>query len=421
MKRSKLHGVKIFQDDNKITTLPDNFQSLDDSFCSLFQTHEWYRKLLSDERIRRYADNILSSLNDLTIRKDLFKKVKDTDWLNVSLLRFSEANSILNTRWVMTPSFIYNYTFNWQSVGTVNFDFEYNSILPYRTNVLIGKNWSWKTTLLASLANTLVGYWDDIYWNISKIPKYSKVIAISYSVFDNFKTPQSANPDISYIYCWLRNSEESNSINTTILWERFIKWLSIIEKKWQKNIWNYLLQDLFDNEINLDLPLQNYTLLSSWQKILVTIFTEILANIEQRSLLLFDEPETHLHPNIIFKLIKVLNKILEDYNSYLVIATHSTIVLQQIPSQNVILLNRSWSYVSVSGLTEESFWENFSTITKEVFWNYESTDIFYKEVFNEASERFTEEEILKAFNNRLNLNAKIYLKNIFNQKENEKN
>jgi predicted ATP-dependent endonuclease of OLD family len=54
--------------------------------------------------------------------------------------------------------------------------------------------------------------------------------------------------------------------------------------------------------------------------------------------LLFDEPETHLHPSIIFKLINTLNKLLDDYDSYLIIATHSPIVIQQIPSKKVMIL-----------------------------------------------------------------------------------
>lgn len=55
------------------------------------------------------------------------------------------------------------------------------------------------------------------------------------------------------------------------------------------------------------------------------------------SLLLFDEPETHLHPNMIFKLVKSLYKILETEESYAIIATHSPIIIQQVPSKNILI------------------------------------------------------------------------------------
>ncbi|USN56073.1 MAG: AAA family ATPase [Candidatus Peribacteria bacterium] len=72
------------------------------------------------------------------------------------------------------------------------------------------------------------------------------------------------------------------------------------------------------------------------------------------SLLLFDEPETHLHPNMIFRLMKVLNKILETYDSYAIIATHSAIVIQQIPSKHVMVLKNEDEELSVSRLPFES-------------------------------------------------------------------
>jgi len=72
---------------------------------------------------------------------------------------------------------------------------------------------------------------------------------------------------------------------------------------------------------------------------LITILSEIISNIEENSLILFDEPETHLHPNMIFKLLKVMYSLLDDNNSYLIIETHSPIVLQQIPSKNVQIID----------------------------------------------------------------------------------
>ena len=175
-----------------------------------------------------------------------------------------------------------------------------------------------------------------------------------------------------------------------------------------------MLRDLLDEtDILFDNILETYFRYSSGQKILITILSEIISNIEENTLILFDEPETHLHPNMIFKLLKVMYSLLDDYNSYLIIATHSPIVLQQIPSKNVQIIDILWN----RKLNIESFWNNFSEITKEVFWNYEEDDILYKEIFKKLIEKnFLEDQILEMFNDRLNLNSRIYLKSLFNRK-----
>ncbi len=106
-------------------------------------------------------------------------------------------------------------------------------------------------------------------------------------------------------------------------------------------LWQHILKDLLGGAVIDPSGVRSaFTNMSSGQKLLVTIFSEILANIEQKSLLLFDEPETHLHPNMTFKLIKALSNLLETYDSYGVLATHSPIVLQQIPSKYVRIIER---------------------------------------------------------------------------------
>ena len=56
--------------------------------------------------------------------------------------------------------------------------------------------------------------------------------------------------------------------------------------------------------------------------------TELVCNIEKESLILFDEPEIHLHPNAIANVMRMFSKLLEEYDSYAIFATHSPIILQ---------------------------------------------------------------------------------------------
>ena len=48
--------------------------------------------------------------------------------------------------------------------------------------------------------------------------------------------------------------------------------------------------------------------------------------------LLFDEPELHLHQNATANTMRMFYRLLEEFNSYAIIATHSPLIIQEIPS-----------------------------------------------------------------------------------------
>ena len=152
--------------------------------------------------------------------------------------------------------------------------------------------------------------------------------------------------------------------------------------------------------------------MSSGQSILMYVVTEILANIREDSLVLFDEPEMHLHPNAISKLVTMLNQILERFDSYAILATHSPIILQEMPSKNVLVFERTGDIPSVRGLGIESFGENITTITKNVFETV-NTEPNYKTVLKNLSKTRTFDEVSILFNERLSLNSEIYLKSCY--------
>lgn len=400
---------KKYEEDYWHIIIPSTFKKLSWSFCSIFNSNETYR-LLDTESLKQYKKTILNSLNEVTYNKHILAKFKNIYWFSTSLLRDSEPYSRVQNIENTFLSFWFKND-NWD----ILFDFE-KSELPFRINTLIWKNWSWKTTLLSSIANELIKY-NPFESLLTSRPSFSKIIQVSYSVFDSFTIP-SKDDDFKYIYCWLRNDE--GKIDMLSLQKRLSISLEDIEKKWKKSIFTYLLRELLDEDnIEFDSIIETYIKYSSWQKILITILSEIISNIEENSLILFDEPETHLHPNMIFKLLKIMYSLLDDNNSYSIIATHSPIVLQQIPSKNVQIIDSFWN----RSLNIESFWDNFSEITKEVFWNYEEEDVLYKSIFRKLVEKdFIEDEILEMFNNGLSLNSRIYLKTLFNlKKKNEEN
>lgn len=402
--------LKILDHTNKssIKSVPIQFEQLPSNFYSLFQTKEYYKRINS---IVPRKFNILKQLNDISYNRDLLNEIKYNYRYKKSLLRSPEAHAIM----LEGPK---SYSFSFKNINeknnprSIEFNFHQNEILPYRINAIIGKNGCGKTTLLAKIAEKLTLYEDEEnnqYFD--NRPNFSKVLTISYSVFDKFEIPD--NSHFSYQYCWLRT--KNNSIATEQEQkEQLEKDIEAIENKHMIEIWKSLLAEISEEYIDINNVHSFLDKLSSWQKILVIVFSEVLAHIEENSLLLFDEPETHLHPNILFKLIKMLHQVLSDYDSYIIIWTHSPIVIQQIPQQYVnIIHNDSWiRYVSQP--TIETFWENFSTITKDIFWDYESRDIIYKDVFEWLKKNGkSKKDIEESFWLTLSLNAQVFLDNLF--------
>lgn len=415
--------VKILNEKEKNTSLPQNFKNLDHSYCSVMSEQETYNDL---KKITwKYYNTILKALNDITFSREAYERFQHHQWLKDSLLRESATFSLVSEKYEIDTQdwlfFAMNYLWS-----IINFNFNYEKIVPHRIKALIWKNWCGKTRLLWELANGIIRSKEEEFKDyFAKRPIVSKVVTISYSAFDNFSIPKD-NEKISYAYCWLRKSISEVSyeiISRKELRSKFQTMLAMLEEKENLNFYKYHVKDIFEDSIDTVKNIEaSFDRMSSWQKILALYFWEIIIHISStpNSLLLFDEPETHLHPNMIFRLMKVLNKILETYDSYAIIATHSAIVIQQIPSKHVMVLKNEDEELSVSRLPFESLWENFSNITKEIFGNYENDDIYYVELFKTLINKgIKKEDILNAFGNKLSLNARIYLKSLIDKEENE--
>ena len=158
--------------------------------------------------------------------------------------------------------------------------------------------------------------------------------------------------------------------------------------------------------------------LSSGQSIILFIITELIAKIRFDSLILYDEPETHLHPNAISQLVNTVYHLVHLFKSYCIIATHSPLIIQEIISKNVYVVEREGNYSSIRRIGIESFGENLSILSEEVFGNREipkQYQIILKEM---VESRLTYEQIkerLEYGQIPLSINASIYLKSLLNE------
>ncbi|MFP3835922.1 AAA family ATPase, partial [Chryseobacterium sp. SIMBA_028] len=75
--------------------------------------------------------------------------------------------------------------------------------------------------------------------------------------------------------------------------------------------------------------------MSSGHAIIILTLARLVATVEDKSLIIIDEPESHLHPPLLSLFIKSLSDLLYVKNGVAILATHSPVVLQGIPKSCV--------------------------------------------------------------------------------------
>lgn len=458
--------VKIHSNEDPFTrnVIPDSFTQLDDNYCSLGQSMNYYRTL--SQLPEDVYKGILIGLQDIVLNKDIYENFPNKEGINDSLFRSSEANKVFKSAYEKyflekeIEDEIFNFSFKYHAPyspfeNTINFDFEESSFLPNRVNILVGKNGTGKTQLLSKFADALCGQSKEAkeLFTPPQIPLFSKVIAVSFSAFDDFRKPyereESPNEinneslhdedttleieiDIlsekrklnNYVYCGIQD-DKGKTLSLSELKQNSKKnFLKILEREENSNHKIKYLDKWKNALLNMEIPTkyldEPYELfnssLSSGQSILVSTITEVIANIEDESILLFDEPELHLHPNAVSNLVRMLYQLLEEFNSYAIISTHSPLLIQEIPSLYINKLERTEEdLLLISKLSIETFGENISAIVNEVF-NVREVESNYKSLLKKAISNKSFEEIIEMFPNGLSLHAMTYLNIIYNQK-----
>lgn len=440
----KIGGLKIYHydlDEKRTETyhhavsllMPSEVVRLDDKFCSLGQSLSYYQNLKTYFP-ESYVE-ILERLNDIAVQPTLKEKFINEHGVQTSLLRESSAEKALNEADHLLEtdrlkqkdmSFSYRVAVPYSETPVeLAFNFTKDDDLPYRINILIGKNGTGKTQVLSQLANSLSGISDTAEDRgamfIGKRPPIDKVISVSYSAFDSFKKRPAGEDEYytnSYAYCGIQS--ENGTLSIEQLNQNFQKSFVLLKEKGREEAWKSVMSEVMEAEhsnlieavLNGRFDSVNF---SSGQHVLICLITEALANIEKESLILFDEPEIHLHPNAIANTMRMLYKLLDEFDSYAIFATHSPLIVQETPSQYIQILDRINDVLSVRKPAMECFGENITGITNEIF-DVCSTESNYKTVLSALAQKWSFDEVSELFGNNLSLNAMIFLKNCYRDK-----
>ncbi|MDC0675993.1 AAA family ATPase [Nannocystis radixulma] len=380
--------IKILQSDNRSTVLPDRFAALSEFYCSLGQNPEYYESLeaLGPELARA----VLVALRDIASDPEIQQDFAEQEGITVSMLRSVSARTALSlarqrlhgsVAEVTPTELVFCFTTTLSKVLPIPSP-------PYRLDVrlsardgrlgrmmvLVGKNATGKSGLLMALGLAVSGLDSEAGNFEPPIRGISRVIAISYSAFDPYRYFGKARPStaVGYFYCGLR--DHNGVINLKHAFDRSNRQLQQLDPRaWCGAI---RASGLADEEPSLAAVLEEpdpsrlialMDTLSSGHKIFLFVLVNLLATIRPRSLVLIDEPEIHLHPNLLSSLMRLLHKVLDESDSFAVLATHSPQVLQEVPARYIRIVERVDGEPSLKRYPGESFGANLGEIVRFAF------------------------------------------------------
>lgn len=396
----ELGGVRIASANKgyRVSKLPQVLEGLDRNAASLGDSIAYYRRL-GHQIPKRTRTAYLRAMGDLVADPAKRQGLEDAEIWKASLLRESAARHALARGGVyigapceeVSPP---EFDFSMQIAGgamphSVSIDFSEQGGIPHRKMLFIGRNGTGKTRTLAGLATALMPKGvlapetvkDAVKTDTLAHLQISRVIAISYNAFDEFPLPASSKRDApktgaeyrskqSYKYCGLRT--EAGTVSMDEISAMLDAALEPVTESDREEVLQRVLTTLLGDALASALcgTREERTgavpLLSAGQRLVAAIFCNIVGFIEEGSILLIDEPETHLHPGLLTSVAVALDDVLHEYDSFAILATHSPILLQQVPSQFVRVFARSNDTTRVLPLHFESFGEDIGELSRKV-------------------------------------------------------
>ncbi|MBC2178515.1 ATP-binding protein [Listeria booriae] len=422
----------------QITELEDSFLELPETYFSLGQSLEFYSTLrdLDEETRIEY----LNALKDIAYNTDLYQEVYEEKVLKDSLLRNLNRKTVeiqfhrIANGGADLVSYDFRYNPNYNDDKS-NFIFEVipESLPPTNIHAIIGTNGTGKThTLKGILKDYLVG----------KYEFFSNAIFMSFSIFDKREDNREHLNTAINNFTYIGAVKETGDIKSAAeLGEEFNKTINNILLSNDKtgnlqealeilnidyNFSQYRFNELINKFSNtkkskIDVAeccnffKNEFSKLSSGHQIILLAITQIIDLVVEKTLILIDEPETHLHPPLLSAFIRVLTKISVSKNAAAILATHSPVVLQDISKSCVSIIRRSGQAINISRPNFETFGENIGTLTEAVFGLELAETGYNKLLKNEVEKLPNYEELIERFNNELSVEAKSFVRIYINE------
>jgi predicted ATPase len=401
--------------------IPQRFDSLPNNFFSLGQDADYYKNIVDSVSAELVA-NLLSALGDVVHDPNRLQVAENEGAFTTSLLRSVSRPSIDHQfgRILSGDAALSEFDFYYEKAANerysgikIEFTVEPNTKPPSNIHILIGRNGVGKTTLLNNMVDALLPNRGDVietgqfaiakrFGRVTALHDdyFAGVVSVSFSAFDPFKHPDNqtdASLGMRYHYVGLRKYEIRDGQRLKLLKseEELAKdfttslkvCLSLIAKRdrWLKAVRtlesdiNFAemnlceLVDVFSNDLSDNkrpfaiTAAARYDRMSSGHAIVLLTMTKLIETVEEKTLVLLDEPESHLHPPLLSAFTRALSDLLINRNGVAIVATHSPVVLQEVPKSCVSILRRTRLILNVDRPESETFAENVGVLTREVF------------------------------------------------------
>lgn len=453
-------SIKIGQFDmesgQRRAAIPTSFHDLDDRFFSLGQERDYYESVmtLGDS----LSENLLNSLRDIVINQDGLERIFAEDVARTSLLRSVSPSSIKGQffRIISGQASLTKYAFRYQlqpsrrAAGiTLSFSVIPEANPPTNIHVLIGRNGVGKTFLLNNMVKALVDNCADHdagSFSFDEVEGdevgFSRVISVSFSAFDNFELldeqrDKTVEPQYTYIGLRRTNNrggEKGTPKSHDMLCKEFGKTIgSCISlgriERLNRAISSLETDPLFaeispstlfeevDSESLQGEAIDLFKKLSSGHGIVLLILCRLVETVEEKTLVLLDEPEAHLHPPLLSAFVRALSDLLTHRNGVGVIATHSPVIAQEVPRSCLWKIRRQGYQVNAERPDIETFGENVGILTREIFGLEVTRSGFHKLIENSIARGETYEEVVHKFGGQLGAEARAILRALINERD----
>lgn len=443
--RHSIGGVKIGQfamtDDQRRPNIPDDFDELDDRFFSLGQDDSYYDALNaigSDIR-----DRVLNSLRDVANDPNLFERALNEKVTGTSLLRSVDRSTVIGQfhRMAQGGARLTNYEFSYTARRrsrrieplSLAFTVAPESYPPTNVHVLIGRNGVGKTTLLNDMTRAIVDRdadTDEVGAFTTDLDEelFTSLVSVTFSAFDPFEplpNRQDKSQGVRYAYIGLKligkdkDGKPKPPKSPDALSVDFVSSVMICRQSGKVARWERALNMLQADPIFRDADVSAlarsdddtddlkssarklFKNLSSGHKIVLLTITRLVETVEEKTLVLLDEPEAHLHPPLLSAFVRALSDLLINRNGVALIATHSPVVLQEVPTSCVWMVRRT-GLRSVADRPEiQTFGENVGLLTREVFGLEVTQSGFHKMLRDTVAELPSYNSVVRRFSGEL--------------------
>ncbi|ULO04828.1 ATP-binding protein [Paenibacillus sp. 19GGS1-52] len=451
-------GEKGLQpDDNKILipSIPNDCTQLPDQFYSLGQDVTYYYNLYKFKEDDRLI--ILKCLNDIALDESIYDVIRFEYMFTRALKRDVSISSIRGqysrlahgNAELTKYDFIYNLPNNENKIY-MHIQVDPTQIPSTNLHVLIGRNGVGKTTLLTNLVATVLTNSDEygeiiVTEDTKQEVLFANLITVAFSAFDTGNYVKFKSSDtLKYISIgMLKELEKSgvdldekiteiNFIPKTLddLKKEFVDSLLSIINNGKSSRWidaiTTLDSDPIFSAIGVKYFIKNeyisrahlyFEKLSSGHKIVLLTITKLVETVEEKSLVILDEPEMHLHPPLLSSFTRALSDLMISRNAVAIIATHSPVILQEIPKECVWIINRYYDQINFDRPEDETFAENIGVLTRDVFGLEVHKSGFHGLISKAVSEFDNYDDIINYFNGKLGFEGKTIARSLLFSKE----